>query len=62
MRPFFVEKFAKVKAAYSALLTKKEDDEDEIPVKELNWFLKLFTIGDKFSFRDFFDRAKKNVH
>ena len=56
---FFVEKFAKVKAAYSALLTKKEDDEDEIPVKELNWFLKLFTIGDKFSFRDFFDRAKK---
>ena len=56
---FFVEKFAKVKAAYSALLTKKDHDEDEIPVKELNWFLKLFTIGDKFSFRDFFDRAKK---
>ena len=56
---FFVEKFAKVKAAYSALLTEKDHDEDEIPVKELNWFLKLFTIGDKFSFRDFFDRAKK---
>tara|TARA_B110000027_G_scaffold36708_1_gene40635 strand:+ start:37 stop:1077 length:1041 start_codon:yes stop_codon:yes gene_type:complete len=56
---FFVEKFAKVKAAYSALLTKKDHDKGEIQVKELNWFLKLFTIGDKFSFRDFFDRAKK---
>ena len=56
---FFVEQFAKVKVAYSALMTKKKQDEEEIPVKELNWFLKLFTIGDKFSFRDFFDRAKK---
>ena len=34
---------------------------DEIPVKELNWFLKIFTIGDKFSLQDFFDRAKKMV-
>ena len=28
---------------------------DDIPVKELNWFLKIFTIGDKFSLQDFFD-------
>lgn len=34
---------------------------DDIPVKELNWFLKIFTIGDKFSLQDFFDRAKKMV-
>ena len=27
--------------------------------KELNWFLQLFTIGDQFSIRDFYDRLKK---
>jgi len=27
--------------------------------KELNWFLQLFTIGDRFSLRDFYDRLKK---
>lgn len=27
--------------------------------KELNWFLQLFTIGDRFSVRDFYDRLKK---
>lgn len=27
--------------------------------KELNWFLQLFTIGDQFSVRDFYDRLKK---
>tara|TARA_X000001036_G_scaffold440078_1_gene494232 strand:- start:5507 stop:6610 length:1104 start_codon:yes stop_codon:yes gene_type:complete len=41
--------------------SKKKHNEDEISVKELNWFLKLFTIGDKFSFQDFFDRAKKMI-
>ena len=30
---FFVEQFAKVKVAYSALMTKKKHDEEEIPVK-----------------------------
>ena len=34
---------------------------NDIPVKELNWFLKIFTIGDKFSLQDFLDRAKKMV-
>ena len=37
---------------------KKKHIGDDIPVKELNWFLKIFTIGDKFSLQDFFDRAK----
>jgi hypothetical protein len=27
--------------------------------KEMNWFLQLFTIGDRFSVRDFYDRLKK---
>ena len=27
--------------------------------KELNWFLQLFTIGDRFSVHDFYDRLKK---
>jgi hypothetical protein len=53
----FVEDHSKERSKKSK--HKKDYDEHEIPVKELNWFLKLFTIGDKFSFRDFFDRAKK---
>ena len=34
----------------------KENGSDR---KELNWFLQLFTIGDRFSVRDFYDRLKK---
>ena len=26
---------------------------------ELNWFIRLFTVGDNFSIRDFYDRLKK---
>lgn len=26
---------------------------------ELNWFIRLFTVGDRFSVRDFYDRLKK---
>ena len=26
---------------------------------ELNWFVRLFTVGDRFSIRDFYDRLKK---
>lgn len=26
---------------------------------ELNWFIRLFTVGDRFSIRDFYDRLKK---
>ncbi len=28
---------------------------------ELNWFLRLITLGDRFSIRDFYDRLKKRV-
>ena len=27
--------------------------------KELSWFIRLFTVGDRFSLRDFYDRLKK---
>ena len=27
--------------------------------EDLNWFLRLITVGDRFSYGDFFDRAKK---
>lgn len=27
--------------------------------EELNWFVRLFTVGDRFSLRDFYDRLKK---
>ena len=27
--------------------------------EKLNWFLRLITLGDRFSLGDFFDRAKK---
>lgn len=26
---------------------------------ELNWFIRLFTVGERFSLRDFYDRLKK---
>ena len=26
---------------------------------ELNWFIRIFTVGDRFSLRDFYDRLKK---
>ena len=27
---------------------------------ELNWFIRLFTLGDRFDIRDFWDRTKKS--
>ena len=29
--------------------------------EELSWFVKLFTLGDRFDIQDFFDRLKKSV-
>jgi len=29
--------------------------------EELNWFMKLITLGDRFDIRDFYDRLKKSV-
>ena len=28
---------------------------------KLNWFLRLFTLGDRFDIKDFFDRFKKSI-
>ena len=27
--------------------------------KEVNWFLRIITLGDRFSYQDFYDRIKK---
>ena len=29
--------------------------------EELNWFIRLFTLGDRFDLRDFYDRLKKST-
>jgi len=29
--------------------------------EKLNWFLRLFTLGDRFDIKDFFDRFKKSI-
>lgn len=29
--------------------------------EELNWFMRLFTLGDRFDLRDFYDRLKKST-
>ena len=35
-----------------------EDSKDQ---KELNWFIRLFTLGDRFDIKDFYDRLKKSI-
>jgi hypothetical protein len=34
--------------------------EDPKEQKELNWFIRLFTLGDRFDIKDFYDRLKKS--
>ena len=34
----------------------KKDNRDDLP-----WFIKLFTLGDRFDIQDFFDRLKKSI-
>jgi len=35
--------------------------EDSKEQKELNWFIRLFTLGDRFDIKDFYDRLKKST-
>lgn len=35
--------------------------EDPKEQKELNWFIRLFTLGDRFDIKDFYDRLKKST-
>lgn len=35
--------------------------EDSREQKELNWFIRLFTLGDRFDIKDFYDRLKKST-
>ena len=35
------------------------DKEKGIKKEKVNWFLQLITLGDRFSWRDFYDRLKK---
>ena len=35
--------------------------EKGIKKEKVNWFLQLITLGDRFSWRDFYDRLKKGI-
>ena len=37
------------------------DKEKGIKKEKVNWFLQLITLGDRFSWRDFYDRLKKGI-
>ena len=39
----------------------KNQGEDPKEQKELNWFIRLFTLGDRFDIKDFYDRLKKST-
>ena len=54
------KEYVQAKKDIEALLCYDESLLDFFVEKEkLNWFLKLITLGDRFSMGDFFDRAKK---
>ena len=36
-------------------------EEKGVKKEKLNWFLRVITLGDRFSYQDFFDRLKKGV-
>ena len=37
----------------------KDSGEKGIKREKLNWFLRIITLGDRFSLQDFYDRIKK---
>ena len=37
----------------------KNNKEKGIKKEKLNWFLRIITLGDRFSYQDFYDRIKK---
>ena len=42
--------------------TKKYKEEEQgIRSEELNWFYRIITLGDRFSWKDFYDRLKKAI-
>jgi len=38
-----------------------KDKEQGIKAEKLNWFLQLITLGDRFSWKDFYDRLKEGI-
>ena len=40
---------------------KKYKEEEGIRSEELNWFYRIITLGDRFSWKDFYDRLKKAI-
>ena len=36
-------------------------EEKGVKKEKLNWFLRAITLGDRFSYQDFFDRLKKGI-
>ena len=59
--------FDKLDADKDGVISEKEfekakdilSDEKGIEKEKLNWFLRLITLGDRFSFKDLMDRAKQ---
>ena len=37
------------------------DKEKGVKKEKLNWFLRLITLGDRFSLRDFYDKLKEGA-
>ena len=40
---------------------KYKEEEEGIRTEELNWFYRIITLGDRFSWKDFYDRLKKAI-
>ena len=38
-----------------------KEEEEGIRTEELNWFYRIITLGDRFSWKDFYDRLKKAI-
>ena len=38
-----------------------DSEEEGIKKEELNWFMRMITLGDRFDPRDFYDRLKKST-
>ena len=51
------------KKGYSYVVPKNQkkykEEEEGIRTEELNWFYRIITLGDRFSWKDFYDRLKK---
>ena len=60
-----IDDFDKIDANKDGYISREEyDNESEtagVEKQELNWFLRLITLGDRFDIKDFWDRVKKSA-